>query len=106
MRALYLLLRKGKTNAISRAELSAKTGLSDRNIRDNISKLRKQGIPVISNSDTKGYYIAETQEEFEHFIRENDKRAKDILYVSKQVKDGFNRYKYGYPLFDGKEVIN
>lgn len=99
---ILFLLRTGKANAISRNELETKTGISDRMIRRYINKLRKEGVPVMSHSDSKGYYIADTEEELKHFLNENEKRSKDSLYINKQVKEGFKRMKQGYPLIDNK----
>ena len=85
---------------MTRQELVMKTGLSDRMIRRSISQLRKQGVAIISTSDSSGYFIADTEEELNHFLAENTKRAKDLLYMCKQVKEGYAKEHQEYPLLE------
>lgn len=47
---------KGKENATTRETLCAKTGLTDRHIREHIEQLRKEGYFILSDNKGKGYY--------------------------------------------------
>jgi len=84
-------LKVGQANAVSRFTLRKRTYLSDRAIRQAIHDLREQGIPIISSSDanSKGYYLAETNEEARHYISETRSRALKLLNTSNKVAIGF-----------------
>lgn len=87
-------LKTGQANAVSRFTLRKRTYLSDRTIRQAISDLRNQGIPVISvsDADSKGYYLAETPAEVKHYISETRSRALKLLNTANKVAIGyFNR---------------
>lgn len=47
---------KGEENATTRETLCAKTGLTDRHIREHIEQLRKEGYFILSDNKGKGYY--------------------------------------------------
>ena len=65
---------KGRENAVSRQELVNRTGLPDRTVRKEIKKLVEQGIPIVSFSDEKGYWLTDNIGEIERFIKEYDAR--------------------------------
>jgi biotin operon repressor len=64
------LIKPGRRNAQTGAQLSFKTGLAIRTIREVIRELREDGELILS-SMTEGYFIAETEAEarecFHHF---------------------------------------
>lgn len=70
-----------RENAISRPYLSTLTGLSDRINRKWIEAARRQGARIISSSHGKGYYIAESDDEWMRFLEEHKRRAESILRV-------------------------
>ena len=67
---IRMILRKGKDNAISRSMLKQITGMDDRTNRNIIKDLRIEGIPIISVSSEKGYWLPEENAEVEHCIKE------------------------------------
>lgn len=69
----------GRENRITREELSRLTGRADRLNRRAIEEARKAGVPVISSSRGKGYYIAETQGETDALLREIWARVRSLL---------------------------
>lgn len=69
----------GRDNRITREKLSRLTGRTDRLNRKAIEEARKAGIPVISSSYDRGYYIAETQEEIDSLLRETWARIRSLL---------------------------
>lgn len=92
LNAVYQYLKTGQANAKSRHELVRLTSLSDRTVRQNIQSLREKGIPIISTSDSKGYYIAENSKEVKHYIAETRSRAMKLLNTANKVQIGyFNR---------------
>jgi len=87
---------KGRNNAISRQDLEQLTGLSDRAIRKEIKKLVQKGIPILSSSQSKGYWYSDDIEELENFIKESKNRCRTeyltvralekTLYEAKNIK--------------------
>ena len=57
----------GRENRITREELSRLTGRADRLNRKAIEEARKAGVPVISSSRDRGYYIAQSSSETNRF---------------------------------------
>ena len=72
------LIPRGKDNAITRVELSAKAGIGDRMIRKLISEKRKEGEFIISSTSDKGYYLPETRADVERFIRQQKSYIKNL----------------------------
>ena len=97
---LYRSLMPGEGNSKSREKLINEIGISDRALRYCIAALRKDGIPVCSNSKNPGYYIASTKEELKHFVNENHKKAMVMLHINKRVQEGFGKTGYYYNLED------
>lgn len=63
-------LGSGRKNAIKRTDLAIKCGLSDRKMRREIESLQHQGHRIINMSDSSGYYIASTEQEFEAYLKQ------------------------------------
>ena len=81
-----MILRKGKDNAISRPMLKQITGMDDRTNRLIIEDLRCEGIPVMSSSSDKGYWLPQTASEVEHYINENRHRAREINLMAQRAE--------------------
>ena len=81
-------LRCGKEHAITREKLVEATGLSDRENRKLISDARKRGVPIISTSRSKGYYIAQNEAEKEIILRELMCKATDMLHAYWSIRWG------------------
>ena len=60
----------GSKNAIKRSDLASKCGLSDRMMRKEIESLQHQGYRIVNMSDSNGYYVSETEQEFEAYWRQ------------------------------------
>lgn len=69
---------RGSENAITRNELSLKTKLGDRQVRELISQKRKEGEFIISSTQGKGYYLPETRAEVERFIMQQKSYIKNL----------------------------
>ena len=80
------ILRKGKDNAISRPMLKQITGMDDRINRNIIKDLRIEGIPIISVSSEKGYWLPEENAEVEHCIKETKHRIKELTLTVKGLE--------------------
>ena len=68
----------GHENGISRKELCRLTGLTDRKVRECISKARETTC-ICNMSDGAGYYIPREVSEIENFIRQESARARSIF---------------------------
>lgn len=64
----------GKDNAVTRQELVRATGLDDRSVRDEISKLRARGEFILSSSSHVGYWRSNDQTEIAEYFKECDNR--------------------------------
>lgn len=71
------LLHPGAGNAISRRDLMALTGLSDRDLRLMIEAERRQGIPILSDN-IHGYFLPVDSAERDRCVRSLRRRAKEI----------------------------
>lgn len=69
----------GRENRITREELSRLTGRADRLNRKAIEEARKAGVPVISSSHDRGYYIAQSSSETDKLLREIWARVRSLL---------------------------
>lgn len=76
----------GKENAITRAQLCALTGLSDRAVRQLIEVARIEGEVIINNQDGKGYYISNDPEDIRRQMASNRSRAMSILRQQKYLR--------------------
>ena len=86
----------GSNNAISRKNLCAVTGLSDRIVRGLIEEARRETI-IISNNDESGYWLypdfptEQEKELLRKFVKQQESRAKSIfyaLYPARQMMKG------------------
>lgn len=71
---------------VSRSYLSNQLQLSDRTVRQLISELRNQGIPICSNSRTGGYWIAKDKDEIQQTINEYRHRAFNMLITARKIE--------------------
>ena len=80
----------GKENAVSRDVLAKLTGMSDRRLRYDISRLRREddetNVIIVSTSDGRGYYRTDNIDEIEHFVREMAHRITSIVEAIKVAK--------------------
>jgi biotin operon repressor len=70
--------------AITRAELCAKTGLTDREVRAQIAQARRDGAAIVSLS--KGYRLTDSNDELYALYKREKARALTILTNQKQIR--------------------
>lgn len=86
--SIYDLLPIGAENAVSRRELSALTGIEDRQLRRQIAKERRAGVLILSSSESNGgYYRAASREELQRYVRSMQSRSKEILTVIRTAEE-------------------
>lgn len=85
---IYDLLPKGQDNAISRRNLMAITGMSDRTLRATIAAERRSGALIMSSTDTEngGYYRPANVEELRRFVASMTKRGKATFAAIEQAQ--------------------
>ena len=80
----------GRTNAIPRAELAALWGVSERDVRRIVARMRKEEAPDAILSSTRppaGFWRSADPEEVSAFVREMERRARSTF----QALDGAKR---------------
>lgn len=80
----------GKENAISRNELSRLLKLPDRQVRKLIEQKRQRGIPILSSSREKGYWLSEDISEIQAFLKESENRIKTEKRNTSEIKRRYN----------------
>lgn len=76
----------GKGNAVSRAQLSELTGLSDRAVRKMIQQARQYGYLIINDCDGRGYFQSDNPDEWEKHYKRETARAMTVLRVRKCLR--------------------
>lgn len=71
-------LKEGRENAITRRELIMLTGLTDREIREEIRHISMEEVPVINLGDGEGYFIPEDASDILKYIGQETSRAREI----------------------------
>ena len=74
----------GRENAITRAELAALWGMSDREVRETIATMRVRETDdpcaILSSSHAPaGYWRSDGRDELERYVREQQARARNVL---------------------------
>lgn len=81
----------GRENAISRGELAELLGMSDRDVRDVVARLRRQGgndpyVICSSSHNPPGYWRTNSDVEIMAYWAETHSRAKNTLAALKDVE--------------------
>lgn len=80
---LIELIPEGRANAISKAQLTEITGLSERSLRLVVAGERRRGKIILTDcSGTKGYYKPTSSGEVLAFIRSMRKRARETAAIA------------------------
>lgn len=79
------LLHPGAKNAISRRDLMALTGLSDRELRLMIEAERRKGTPILSDN-IHGYFLPGDSAERDRCVRSLRRRAKEIEVTATAIE--------------------
>lgn len=66
----------GAVNAVKGPELAKELGVSNRDLREIVNTLRRDGVPIASNSD--GYFYAETAQEVRATLNHMKHRIRGI----------------------------
>lgn len=80
------LILEGKDNAVTRAQLCAITGMTDRQVRREIEEARHAGAIIANDQDGKGYYVPTSITEIERQFRQNESRFKCIAHQQKPLR--------------------
>lgn len=86
MMEVLFAIPEGKENAVSRTELCASVGYSDRMTRRIISQLREEGYIIINDQNGRGYYLTNDLDEIEKQYKQDTARALSILKRRKTMR--------------------
>ncbi len=81
------LLHPGAKNAVSRRDLMALTGLSDRELRLMIEAERRKGTPILSDN-IHGYFLPGDSAERDRCVRSLRRRAGEIMETAAAIEGG------------------
>lgn len=81
----------GKKNAVSRAQLVILTGITDRAIREAIQAFNESGEGIIACECGKGYFVPETKEEAERYIRYSQSYLLSLARKDRGMKKAFSK---------------
>lgn len=79
------LLSHGAENAVPLQHLVKLTDEDPRQVRQQIHAARLQGIPILSDNKS-GYFLPETQDDVDNFVRSMLHRAYEIARVANTVR--------------------
>lgn len=105
---ILALIPRGAANAKHSGEIAPALGISRRSLCKHIENIRRNGI-VIIGSTGGGYYFPETMEELERYIRQEEQRAKSMLYTlrtARTLRKNWSNDMTNKSLFDWKRGTN
>ena len=76
----------GRANAVSRKELCALLGFSDRKLRRLIEQARGYGFIILNMQNGAGYYQSDDLDEIERQYRQDQARVQSILARQKEIR--------------------
>lgn len=89
----------GRENAVTRRQLCELTGLSDREVRRQISELRSVDdgteLVIVSLSNGRGYYRSSNPDEIRHFVAELRKRNRMVFRTIRTAEQVAHRIEMG-----------
>jgi transcriptional regulator with XRE-family HTH domain len=80
------LIPKGRRNAISRAELAGRLGMTDRKMRKAVENARCEGLMILNDSDGRGHYQSDDLAEIQRQYDQDTSRAMAILKRRKPMR--------------------
>ena len=99
--SLVDLIPEGRENAISKAQLTEITGLSERSLRLAVAGERRRGKIILTDcSGTKGYYKPTNSGEVLAFIRSMRKRARETAAIADATERALMK-AWGQEMFEG-----
>jgi len=87
--ALSMLVAATKKRPLTRVRLQILLDADDRTVRRWIQSVRDAGLPVCSSSHNYGYWLAQTEEEYDAFEKEYLSHAKAQMRTAKRMRKAF-----------------
>ena len=86
----------GKENAVSRFQLVQMTGMSDRKVRKEISRIREEHV-ILSMENGSGYYqpTADDYPELRKYLNREESRAKSVFASLRKARALCEDYERG-----------
>lgn len=92
----------GKGNAITSRELGKLLGIHERTAREEMKRLVRKGVPIMSSSQGKGYWITDDWDEVGAFLKEHENRVKTERLNVAELKRRYDEHM-GYEVIKVKE---
>lgn len=86
----YQLISKHKRTSMR--ELGFIFGLNSREVRKVIEQMRRRGVRI--GSDYRGYYLCNSEKEFQEFLKSYTSQAMSILSIAKAMRENNNEQIY------------
>lgn len=97
-RSISRLLAEGQENSLHLKDLVKITGWSEREVRKQIHRERRQHIPILSNCRDGGYYLPGSPQERAYCVRSMRHRASEILAAARAIEE--------YPEIEGQVSLD
>lgn len=81
------LLLQGQENAIPLRQLKTMTGRRGRDLRKQIERERRRGVPILADCKS-GYFLPDGEDEKARCVRSMRGRAKEILITAAAIEKG------------------
>lgn len=98
------LLLRGQENAIPLRQLKAMTGRRGRDLRKQIERGRRRGIPILSDN-LSGYFLPANEDERERCIKSLRHRASEIFRTAAAIEGTAGLARKGPQQLDGQGCI-
>lgn len=82
----------GKENAITSRELGKLLGIHERTAREEMKRLVRKGVAIMSSSHEKGYWLTDDWDEIGEFLKEHDSRIKTECLNVAELKKRYDEH--------------
>lgn len=83
---VYEFLSPGAENAVSKVELMAALGLSDRELRRQVARERRLGFPILTSVEFGGYFAPSCPADITNFVRSMRHRARETAAIADAIE--------------------
>ena len=90
---IYEMLAAGPNNAVSATHLARVLGVHKRDVSKMVERERREGRPICAtcNSKNPGYFLPESREEMEHYIKRVRHREAEIAATRAACEETLHR---------------
>lgn len=82
----------GRSNAVTRKQLSYVTGLGDRQVREAIEYARSEGAVILSSSHHPGYWMADEIDDIKQYVQEMRSRIRKLEIAKESAEKAIGEW--------------